>query len=103
MAFKLRFVQKFQAHKRKEFIKLEKKFIELEQTNPEFPKGRRYVPYAGREPGNTLIWESEFKTLEEAQKALELIESHPKHEELFQQQVPYFLDAYTEIYESIDE
>jgi len=102
MAWKLRFVQRFAASKQEQFMALEAKFAQLERQNPEFPKGRRWQPYAGREPTNTLIWEAEFETLEQAQAALELIESDPHHAELFAQQVPFFQDAYTEIYRQID-
>ncbi len=102
MPYLLRFVQRFRPDKEAEFMALEKAFADLEHSEPEMPQGRRYRPYAGREPGNTLIWECDFPTLEAAQVALRNIQNNPKHEALFQQQVPFFLKAYTEIYESID-
>jgi hypothetical protein len=80
---------------------LERKFIDLEQSAEEFAVGKRYTPYAGREAVNTLIWECEFATLADAQEALALLERDERHEALYRQQVPYFLDAYTEIYQSI--
>lgn len=83
-------------------MELEKQFMQLENDHPEFPRGKRYRPYAGREPGNTLIWESEFETLGQAQEALSFLENDSRHEELFQKQVQFFQEAYTEIYESID-
>ncbi|PCJ52396.1 MAG: hypothetical protein COA79_23895 [Planctomycetota bacterium] len=100
MPYKLRFVQKFIPSKREAFLELEKEFIKLEEETEGFPKGKRYLPYSGRESTNTLIWESEFESLEEAQKALDLISNHPNHETLYQKQVPFFQDAYTEIYQS---
>ena len=49
-----------------------------------------------------IIWESDFETLKEAQDALALILTDNRHEELFQKQVPYILDTYTEIYRPFD-
>jgi len=49
-----------------------------------------------------LIWESEFETLKAAQDALAVIITDTRHEELFQKQVPYILDTYTEIYKPFD-
>jgi len=102
MAYLLRFVQKFRPDQRDAFLELERKFIELEQATPEFPKGKRYTPYSGRESTNTLIWECEFATLADAQEALSFLEGDARHETLYRQQVPYFLEAYTEIYQSIN-
>lgn len=102
MAYLLRFVQRFRPEDRAAFMELEAKFAELEKRRDDLPNGRRSTPYAGREPTNTLIWECEFPRLKDAQDALARIESDPEHEELFQQQVPCFLDAYTEIYEVLE-
>lgn len=82
-------------------MELEKQFAQLEDQFPEMPKGKRYRPYAGREPANTLIWECEFPTLEAAQEALAAIQANAEHERLFQKQVPYFLENWTEIYQSV--
>lgn len=98
MAYKLRLVQRFEAASRQAFLELESKFAELERENADFPKGKRYLPLAGREPGNTLIWECEFESLEAANAALALFEQDDRHEELARRQLPYFKDAYTEIY-----
>jgi hypothetical protein len=103
MSYKLRFVQSFKQEHSKEYLKLEKLFVDLETQSEGFPKGKRYIPVTGKEPSNTLIWESEFDTLKEAQDALALIISDNRHEELFQQQVPYILHTYTEIYKPFDE
>ncbi|HUQ67599.1 MAG TPA: hypothetical protein VM101_15660 [Flavitalea sp.] len=103
MSYKLRFVQSFKLEHAKEYLILEKLFVELEKDSAGFPKGRRYIPVTGKEPSNTLIWESEFSTLKEAQDALELIISDNRHEELFQQQLPYIVHTYTEIYKPFDE
>jgi len=102
MAYQLRFVQRFRPSDRATFLSLEAAFASLERRKPEFPKGRRMLPYSGRESGNTLIWECEFPSLQAAQEALALLSADPDHEALFQKQSPYMSDAYTEIYEVLD-
>ncbi len=101
MAYKLRFVQRFQQKNTEAFMELERKFHEYEQKYPEFPKGRRYTPHMGREPENTLIWEAEFDTLEELIKAKQFLENDDRHEDLYRKQVQYFVESYVEIYKSI--
>lgn len=103
MAYKLRFVQHFKQDKTEEFLTLEKKFAELERRGPLFPKGRRFTPCFAREPVNTLIWECEFPSLEEAVGAQQFLENNVLHKELFDEQVQYFIDSYTEIYKSLEE
>jgi hypothetical protein len=98
MGYKLRFVQKFQLSKAIEFLEIEKQFEEFEQRYPEFPKGKRYLPICGMHPSNTLIWECDFETLDELQAIHNFLMSDNRHEELFQVQSQYMLDAYTEIY-----
>lgn len=102
MAYLLRFVQKFQEQNQAAFLELEKKFIQLEETAEEFPKGKRYLPYAGREASNTLIWECEFPTLQAVQDTLDLLNRDPRHAALFQQQVLFFVESYVEIYQTFD-
>jgi hypothetical protein len=102
MSYKLRFVQHFRLEHAKEYLDLEKLFVDLEKKAEGFPKGTRYIPVTGREASNTLIWESEFDTLKDAQDALALISADNSHEELFQRQVPYIIDTYTEIYKPYD-
>lgn len=101
MAYLVRFVQRFRPESRVDFLHLEKQFIALEQNTPEFPKGKRYTPFSGREPSNSLIWECEFESLEKATEALRFLEYDQRHEQLYSKQVVYFLDAYTEIYEAL--
>lgn len=102
MAYKLRFVQKFQQSKTEEFMQLEKMFMELEQKVEGFPKGKRYVSYMGGLPVSTLIWECEFPTLEELIMAKKLIENDNVHDDLFEKQVQYIIESYVEIYKEID-
>lgn len=100
MAYKLRFVQKFEEPGREEFLKLERQFADLEKKYPEFPKGKRYLALMGRDSTNTFIWESEYPSLEAVQNVLEFLHNDPRHEELFAQQCRYFLDSYVEVYET---
>jgi hypothetical protein len=102
MPYILRFVQHYRPVDRAVFMELESQFAAMERRRDDFPKGRRFQPYAGREPTCTLIWESEFPTLAKAQEALARIEGDAEHEKLFRQQVPYMTDAYTEINEVLD-
>jgi hypothetical protein len=102
MPYKLRFVQRFRQDKIKEYLELENKFVELEQENPEFPKGKRYLPYTGREPSNTLIWECDFDTLSAAEQTLAQLLADNRHEDLFQKQSEYILGTHTEIYKPFD-
>ena len=98
----LRFVQRYKPAEREAFMKLEAKFDAMEKRRADMPKGRRSQPYAGREAANTLIWECEFPTLEAAQAALAHMGADSEHESLYRQQVPYFEEAYTEIYEVLE-
>lgn len=98
MTYKLRFVQNFVLRYSKEYLELEKEFEKFEKMHPEAPKGRRYLALTGRDPSNTLIWECDFDTLEEAQKAQAFFLTDTRHEDLYQQQSQYILGTYTEIY-----
>jgi hypothetical protein len=102
MAYVLRFVQRFRAADERAFMALERKFAALERRHADLPKGRRLRPYAGREPSHTLVWECEFESLAAAERGLERINSSPEHARLLKRQIPYFLEAYTEIYEVLE-
>jgi len=102
MAFVLRFVQRFRPKDEKAFMALERRFAALERRKRGFPRGQRRRPVSGREPVHTLIWEATFPTLAAAQAALERIARDPDHAKLLRKQIPYFLDAYTEIDEVLD-
>jgi hypothetical protein len=102
MGYKLRFIQTFKQEKAKEYLELEKLFAEFEQKYPEVPKGTRYIPCSGRDASNTLIWECDFPTLEEAHKAQAFFLTDSRHEDLFQRQAEYIIGTYTEIYRPFD-
>jgi hypothetical protein len=64
MPYVLRFVQRYRPADEKAFLSLEAKFAALERKHRDFPKGRRFRPYAGRESVHTLVWECEFEIYE---------------------------------------
>lgn len=99
--YRLRFVQRIKKEDQERFLEIEKKFIALEQADPSMPHGRRFVPLAGREPTNTLIWEGDFASCEEAMAALASIEANDTHTQLLQEQIGCMVDTYTELYRSI--
>lgn len=102
MPYILRFVQRYRPMNRAEFMALEARFAEMEKRRDDLPLGRRSQPYAGREPSNTLIWDCEFASLEEAEAALARLSADPEHDDLFGRQVPYMEEAFTEIYEVLE-
>jgi hypothetical protein len=57
---------------------------------------------AGRDPGNTLVWQGRFENLDAAQEYLKQAEADPEHAELFKQQAPLFGDTWVEFFEVID-
>ena len=101
MAIILRLVQRFQHSKREEFIALEKEFAQLEHRGI-LPRGERLMPIAGRDPGNTIVWQRRFENLTEAEAALKLFETNPEHTELANQQKHFFEGAWVEFYEILE-
>ena len=102
MPYVLRFIQHFRPADEKAFLTLEARFAALERKTKGFPRGRRSRPYAGRESVHTLVWECEFATLAAAQQGLRRMSSHPEHARLLRRQVPFFVEAWTEIYEVLE-
>lgn len=101
MAYKLRFVQRFHKKDQELFLNLEKNFIELEKKEPRMPVGHRFLPISAKEPTNTLIWEAEFPSLEEAIAALQTIEGNAEHDALLNQQIGCMSETYTETYKEL--
>lgn len=101
MAYVLRFVQRFRAKDDAAFMALEAQFAALERGKG-WPRGRRSRPFAGREPANTLVWECELPTLAEVNGVLATLAKDPDHARLLKRQIPYFLEAWTEVYEVLD-
>jgi hypothetical protein len=101
MAYVLRFVQRFQAKDEAAFLALERQFEALERRKG-WPRGRRSRPFAGREPGNTLVWECELPTLGAVGDAVRTMSGDPDHARLLRRQIPFFLEAWTEVHEVLD-
>lgn len=102
MSYKLRFVQTFKQEFASEYLAIEKQFEEFEKKTPGAPIGKRFIPCTGRDPSNTLVWECEFATLEEAQRAQAFFLTDTTHDDLFRTQVKYIIGTYTEIYRPYD-
>ncbi|HEX9186841.1 MAG TPA: hypothetical protein VGB87_07210 [Vicinamibacteria bacterium] len=101
MAYVLRFVQRFRAKDEAAFMALEAQFATLERRKG-WPRGRRSRPFAGREPGNTLVWECELETLAAVNGTIATLGADPDHARLLKRQVPFFVEAWTEVYEVLD-
>ena len=102
MPFILRITQRYLVKDRAAFMELEARFAAMEQARSDFPRGRRLQPCIGRQPSNTLIWESEFATMAEAQAAIAKLGSDLTHADLFRQQDAYITDAWMEIDEVLE-
>ena len=102
MPFNLRFVQRFRAADENAFMDLEARFAALERRKPDWPKGRGSRPFAGRDPVHTLIWECELPTLDAVNTGAARLANDPDHERLLKRRIPYFLEAWTEIYEVLE-
>jgi hypothetical protein len=101
MPYVLRFVQRFRAKDEAAFMALEAEFAALEARKG-WPRGRRSRPFAGREPANTLVWECERESLAAVNDAVALMAGDSDHGRLLKRQIPYFLEAWTEVYEVLD-
>jgi hypothetical protein len=102
MTVTMRVLQRFRIGDEREFMRLEHLFAELERRRPDFPKGRRLKPISASEPVNTLVWESDFATLDDARKALAFLSGDAEHEALLKQQLPLFEQVRVEFYERLD-
>ena len=98
----MRIVQRFQAFREKDFMRLEREFARLEQDRPDFPKGRRLQPISANDPCNTLIWEGVFPDLQAAQGALDLFAGDTAHEALAAEQSPLFEQVRVEFYRNLE-
>ena len=102
MPYMLRFVQHFKPGDEQVFMKLEKEFSTIEGKSKDFPKGRRFQPYSGRDPRHTLVWQCEFSTIDELNRAIGRMAASEEHDRLFKKVAPTMIDSYTEIYEILD-
>ena len=102
MSITMRILQQYDITKEDEFIKLESKFAELENSRPDYPKGKRMQPISSSEPCNTLIWQHEFSDINEAYKILDFFKGDQPHEKLLEEQLPFFKQVKVEFYENLE-
>jgi len=50
---------------------------------------------------NTMIWEAEYDSMEEAVNALKIIQENPEHDALLEKQICFMRDSYVELYQQI--
>lgn len=101
--YKLVFTQKYDKKDQQRFLELEQNFIELEKRAPGMIPAKRYQPVLGKEPTNTLRWEAEVFSMEDAIKLLEAIEGNEEHSGLLEEQVGYIKDHHIEIFKEIEQ
>ncbi len=58
--------------------------------------------FAGREAGNTIVWQCRFDSLGAAEIALKKIDASAEHTELAAKQHPLFQQSWVEFYEVLD-
>ena len=97
MAYRLRFVQRFDKKDMDIFLELERKFIEWEKSAEGIVPGRRFVPVSGRDPVNTLIYEADVPEMEDVMALMRAIDADEGHSALVEQQGIYMKDYYVEI------
>ena len=102
MPYKLQFKQEFLEAYKQEYLAIEQEFVILERSNPDFPKGKRFLTLSGTENTNTLIWECEFDSLDELYSAISIMEQSIDHTRLYESQKRYISRIYTSIFRSIE-
>ena len=102
MGVTMRIVQQFDPRHESEFLALERKFAELEARRPDYPTGRRMQPIAAGHPCNTLVWECSFDTIQDAYDALDFFAGDAAHEDLLEQQLPFFRQVNVEFYRNLE-
>lgn len=95
----MRMIWEFDITEEERFMELEKKFAELERRRKDYPKGgKRMQPISGMLPCNSITWEKEFDSLEEAYAMVEFFRGDEEHEKLAELQRPLFKDFRIEFY-----
>lgn len=101
MSVKMRIIQVYDPAHENEFLALESQFAELEKNRADFPQGERYRPISSSLPTHTLVWESVFPSVVEANAALQAMNADNSHEELAKKQRPYFKEIKVEFLQEI--
>lgn len=97
MAYRLRFVQHYNKKDSEAFLRLERKFMALEQEENSLVVAKRFMPITGKEPTNTLIWEADLPGMDDVVSLMSSIEQDSTHDKLLQEQIVYMTDYYVEI------
>ncbi len=100
MSITMRIIQRYGTTKEEEFLRIERMFADLEESRPDFPKGKRMLPIAANEPCNTLIWEHEFPDIQSAYDMLEFLSNDKEHKILYEEQAPFFEKVKIEFYKN---
>lgn len=102
MSITMRIIQRFDITREEEFMEIEKRFAALEESRPDYPKGRRMQPVSADIPCNTLIWQCEFPNMESAYRTLDFFSGDEAHELLLKKQLPCFREVNIEFYKNLD-
>lgn len=102
MSITMRLIQQFDAPNEAEFMRIERKFAEMEARRPDYPKGKRLQPISGGLPSNTFIWECVFPDIQSAHDSMSFFHGDDEHEELFARQGPLIRDVRIEFYQNLE-
>lgn len=103
MKIYMRMLWEFDIAHEERFMELEKKFVELEHRRPDYPKGgKRLQPISGLSPCNSITWEKEFDSLEQAYAMVQFFRGDEEHEKLAELQRPLFRNFRIEFYKILE-
>jgi len=99
----MRMLWQFDITEEARFMELEKQFVELELRRPDYPKGgRRMQPISAGIPCNSITWEKQFDSLDEAYAAALFFREDDEHERLCELQRPFFRNFRIEFYKILE-
>ena len=99
----MRMLWQFDITEETRFMELEKQFVELESRRPDYPKGGvRMQPISAALPCNSITWEKQFDSLEEAYATVQFFRGDNEHEKLCELQRPFFKDFRIEFYKVLE-
>ena len=99
----MRMLWQFDITEEARFMELEKKFVELETRRKDYTKGgRRMQPISAQMPCNSITWEKEFNSLEEAYAMVQFFRGDDEHEKLAELQRPLFREFRIEFYKILE-
>lgn len=103
MKIYMRMLWQFDITEETRFMEIEKQFVELESRRKDYPKGgKRMQPVSGQLPCNTITWEKEFNSLDEAYETIQFFRGDEEHERLSELQRPLFKDFRIEFYNVLE-